>query len=142
MAELTFYQEKGAHLPELKGGAGWGKGKDTTTTRTVTDHVVAGMHVGSCYTFRAYRNHKSYLTAQHGLVNNSNRKGMKVWRVVEGKIGKGTISLVDPKSNKALRHQNYRAKLQSGKSALWRADASYHAGRFTLPGFGKNAVSF
>jgi len=102
------------------------------------------MELGKCYRFRAYRNHKSYLAlSKHNLIFNSNKAGNKVWKVVKGKWGKGSITLVHPKNPaKAIRHQGYTAKLHAGRSTLWKKDASFLAGRFKFKGFTKNTVSF
>jgi len=120
-----------------------GRGYRTTTkthTKTVRTTTIGGLTLGKCYTFRAYKNHKSYLTSRGGLIYNSHYSGMKVWKVVKGKYGRNSVTLVNPKNQRyALRHQGYRAKLHAGRSTLWKKDASFNVGKFLR---GSNIVSF
>merc|ERR1712048_1395750 len=77
------------------------------------------------------------------MINNAINGGHNKFRVIEGLYGKGTVTLVHPKNSRlAIRHQGYRVKLHTGRSLLWRKDASYFAGRFRMKGMGNNAVSF
>merc|ERR1712159_879757 len=96
-------------------------------------HYVMGMELGKCYTFRSYLNHRSYLRIQKGrLINSSDNRGYAKWRVVKGKVGRGTISLVNPRSSRyALYHKkNDRVAFGYGRSYSFKRAASYTVGRF------------
>jgi hypothetical protein len=105
--------------------------------------VISGLVVGKCYRFRTYHNKHAYLYdhSAHMYIGKAGGK-RSVYQVVKGKIGaKGTVTLASRlRKGRVLRHQGYRMKVHSGKSTLWKKDASFYA-HFGIVG-GRGYVTF
>jgi hypothetical protein len=92
--------------------------------------VISGLVVGKCYRFRAYSKAHDYLWDYKGALWSGKASGKKsVFQVLKGKIGKrGTVTLASRlRRGRVLRHQGYRMKIHSGRSTLWKKDASFYA---------------
>jgi hypothetical protein len=96
----------------------WVGAKKTKTTR--------GLRIGACYKLRsAYKSHEYLESYNSYLWTGPKNTRITTWKIVKGKIGRGTISF-KASNGKILRHQNYRGRIHAGRSLLFRKDASWY----------------